>query len=103
MAGQESGGSRDGNLDAFAQLGLAPEVANTPPTRELATSVMGQPISMPVMISPTGLQAVHPDGEVAVARAEAARGTAMRLRPFASKPVEEVVEANPQTFSQISW
>src|SRR3546814_5770043 len=50
MAGQESGVSRDGNLDAFSQLGLAPEVANKPPTRELATSVMGQPISMPVMI-----------------------------------------------------
>src|SRR3546814_12727494 len=101
MAGQESGVSRDGNLDAFAQLGLAPEVANKPPTRELATSVMGQPISMPVMISPTGVQAVHPDGEVAVARAAAARGTAMGLSSFASKPVAEVVEANPQTFFQI--
>ena len=29
---------------------------------------------MPVIISPTGVQAVHPDGEVAVARAAAARG-----------------------------
>ena len=29
---------------------------------------MGQPISLPVLISPTGVQAVHPDGEVAVAR-----------------------------------
>ena len=42
--------------------------------RDLATTVMGQPISMPVIISPTGVQAVHPDGEVAVARAAAARG-----------------------------
>ena len=32
----------------------------------------GQEISLPVMISPTGVQAVHPDGEVAVARAAAA-------------------------------
>ena len=30
---------------------------------------MGQDVSMPVLISPTGVQAVHPDGEVAVARA----------------------------------
>lgn len=29
---------------------------------------MGQSISMPVLISPTGVQAVHPDGEVAAAR-----------------------------------
>jgi isopentenyl diphosphate isomerase/L-lactate dehydrogenase-like FMN-dependent dehydrogenase len=59
---------------------------------------MGQPMSLPVIISPTGVQAVHPDGEVAVARAAAARGTVMRLSSFASKPVEEVVAANPQTF-----
>ena len=64
---------------------------------------MGQPISLPVIISPTGVQAVHPDGEVAVARAAAARGTAMGLSSFASKPVEEVVAANPQTFFQIYW
>jgi L-lactate dehydrogenase (cytochrome)/glycolate oxidase len=64
---------------------------------------MGQPISMPVVISPTGVQAVHPDGEVAVARAAAARGIAMGLSSFASKPVEEVVAANPQTFFQMYW
>ena len=64
---------------------------------------MGQPISLPVIISPTGVQAVHPDGEVAVARAAAARGTAMGLSSFASKPVEEVVAANPQTFFQLYW
>ena len=58
---------------------------------------------MPVLISPTGVQAVHPDGEVAVARAAAARGTAMGLSSFASKPIEEVVAANPKTFFQIYW
>jgi L-lactate dehydrogenase (cytochrome)/glycolate oxidase len=49
------------------------------------------------------VQAVHPDGEVAVARACAARGTAMGLSSFASKPVEDVVAANPQTFFQMYW
>ena len=58
---------------------------------------------MPVLISPTGVQAVHPDGEVAVARAAAARGVAMGLSSFASKPIEEVIAANPQTFFQIYW
>ena len=51
---------------------------------------MGEEISLPVIISPTGVQAVHPDGEVAVARAAAARGTVMGLSNFASKSVEEV-------------
>ena len=64
---------------------------------------MGQPISLPVLISPTGVQAVHPDGEVAVARAAAARGTAMGLSSFASKPIEEVIAANPQLFFQMYW
>ena len=64
---------------------------------------MGQPVSLPVVISPTGVQAVHPDGEVAVARTAAVRGTVMSLSSFASKPIEEVVAANPQTFSQAYW
>jgi pre-mycofactocin synthase len=64
---------------------------------------MGQPLSMPVLISPTGVQAVHPDGEVAVARAAAARGTAIGLSSFASKPIEDVVAANPRTFFQLYW
>ena len=69
----------------------------------MTTTVMGQPVSMPVLISPTGVQAVHPDGEVAVARAAAAHGVAMGLSSFASKPIEAVIAAQPQTFFQIYW
>ncbi len=65
--------------------------------------VLGQDVALPVLISPTGVQAVHPDGEVAVARAAANRGVAMGLSSFASKPVEEVAAANPQTFFQLYW
>jgi heme/flavin dehydrogenase (mycofactocin system) len=64
---------------------------------------MGQEIALPVLISPTGVQAVHPDGEVAVARAAATRTTAIGLSSFASKPIEEVVAANPRTFFQMYW
>jgi pre-mycofactocin synthase len=103
IAGAERGTTTSDNVSAFAELGFAPHVAGLPATRELATTVMGQTIAFPVMISPTGVQAVHPDGEVAVARAAAARGTAMGLSSFASKPVEEVVAANPQTFFQVYW
>jgi pre-mycofactocin synthase len=103
LAGSERGQTLEDNVQAFAELGFAPHVAGNPAQRELATTVLGQPISLPVIISPTGVQAVHPDGEVAVARAAAARGTAMGLSSFASKPVEEVVTANPQTLFQIYW
>jgi heme/flavin dehydrogenase (mycofactocin system) len=103
VAGAEAGLTIRDNVEAFSEIGFAPHVAGLPATREMATSVMGQDISLPVVISPTGVQAVHPDGEVAVARAAAARGTAMGLSSFASKPVEEVVAANPKTFFQLYW
>jgi pre-mycofactocin synthase len=103
LAGAERGQSREDNVAAFAELGFAPHAAGNRAQRDLATTVLGQPVSLPVIISPTGVQAVHPDGEVAVARAAAARGTAMGLSSFASKPVEEVVAANPQTFFQVYW
>ncbi len=104
VAGAEAGVTITDNVAAFGELGFAPHVGRAcPRTREMATTVMGQDISLPVLISPTGVQAVHPDGEVAVARAAAARGTAMGLSSFASKPIEEVIAANPKTFFQMYW
>lgn len=103
VAGSEKGITVGDNLGAFAELGFAPHIAGLSGKRDMATTVMGQAVSLPVLISPTGVQAVHPDGEVAVARAAAARGTAIGLSSFASKPIEEVAAANPQTFFQMYW
>ena len=103
IAGSEAGVTLADNVAAFGELGFAPHVGGAPPHRDMTTTVMGQEISLPVLISPTGVQSVHPDGEVAVARAAAARSTAMGLSSFASKPIEEVVAANPQTFFQLYW
>lgn len=103
IAGSERGLTIEDNITAFGELGFAPHVAGLSSHRDLSTTVMGQSIALPVIISPTGVQAVHPDGEVAVARAAAARGTAMGLSSFASKPIEDVVAANPQTFFQMYW
>lgn len=103
VAGSEAGVSMRDNTAAFDELSLRPITAGQPAERNMATTIMGQPMSMPVIISPTGVQAVHPDGEVAVARAAAARGVVLGLSSFASKPLEEVIEANPQTLFQIYW
>ncbi|OBG03855.1 pre-mycofactocin synthase MftD [Mycolicibacter sinensis] len=103
ISASEKGVTVSDNVESFSELGFAPHVVGACEKRDLATTVMGQEISFPVMISPTGVQAVHPDGEVAVARAAAARGTAMGLSSFASKPMEEVIAANPKTFFQIYW
>ena len=103
VAGAEAGLTIEDNVKAFREIGFSPHVAGLPATREMATTVMGQDISLPVIISPTGVQAVHPDGEVAVARAATARGTAMGLSSFASKPIEQVIAANPKLFFQMYW
>ncbi|MEU7043463.1 pre-mycofactocin synthase MftD [Streptomyces varsoviensis] len=103
VAGSERGNTLRDNRAAFDELGFAPRTAGQSDKRELETRVLGQRLSLPVIISPTGVQAVHPDGEVAVARAAAARGVAVGLSSFATKPVEEVVAANPRTFFQMYW
>ena len=103
LSGSERGLTLEDNIAAFGELGFAPHIADLASKRQMNTFVMGQEISLPVLLSPTGVQAVHPDGEVAVARAAAARGTAIGLSSMASKPIEEVVAANPQTLFQLYW
>ena len=103
VAGSEKGVTLRDNTDAFSELGIAPHVVDLATSPDLSTTIMGQNVALPVMISPTGVQAVHPDGELAVARGAANRGVAMGLGSFASKPIEEVVAANPQTFFQMYW
>src|SRR6476659_2182319 len=104
VAGAERGATLADNVAAFGELGFVPRTATgLPAARALSTTVLGRSISMPVIVSPVGVQAVHPDGEVAVARASAAAGTAMGLSSFASRPLADVVAANPETFFQVYW
>src|SRR4051794_35808209 len=104
VAGAENGVTLESNKLAFAEIGLIPRIASgVSQTRTLATTVVGIDIAMPVIASPVGVQAVHPDGEAAVARATAAAGTATGLSSFATQPIEEVVAANPKTFFQAYW
>ncbi|WP_068398870.1 pre-mycofactocin synthase MftD [Kribbia dieselivorans] len=103
VAGSERGTTMDGNQSAFAQIGFAPHVAGHQAQRSMSRTVLGHEVSLPVLISPTGVQAVHPDGEVAVARAAASRGTIMGLSNFASKSVEEVCAVHDTTFFQMYW
>ncbi|MGQ0847075.1 MAG: pre-mycofactocin synthase MftD [Sporichthyaceae bacterium] len=103
LAGSERGITYRDNLTAFGELGFAPHVAGAPAQRDLSTGVMGQQLALPVLISPTGVQAVHPDAELGVARAAASRGIAVGLSSFASKPIEEVVAQGAPTFFQVYW
>ena len=103
VAGSEKGLTAADNLAAFDELGFAPYVAGHAPVRDQMTTVLGQTMSMPVLLSPTGVQAVHPEGEVAVARAAANRGVAMGLSSFASRPLEAVTAVNSRVLFQLYW
>jgi heme/flavin dehydrogenase (mycofactocin system) len=103
--GSERGITVADNADAFDDLGLVARVATgLSGPREQTTSVLGRPLALPVILSPTGAQtSVHPDGELGAARAAAAAGTAVGVSSFASTPIEQVVAANPDAFLQVFW
>jgi pre-mycofactocin synthase len=103
VAGSEKGLSSKDNTASFDELGFAPHVAGLANDRSMAITIMGQSVSMPVIISPTGVQAVYPEGEVAVARAAANRGVAMGLSSFASRSIEDVCAVNNQVLFQMYW
>lgn len=61
---------------------------------DLSVNVLDTEASSPVFLCPIGSTgAFHAEGEVAVARAAAAKGSHMFISTQASRPVEEVVEA----------
>jgi L-lactate dehydrogenase (cytochrome) len=83
------------NERAFRDLALRPRmgVAVEP---DLATTVLGTPLAMPVILAPTGMvQLVHPDGAVGVARAAVAAGTISVLSRAALCPPGEVARRCP--------
>lgn len=103
-AGAEAGITTDDNVAAFDQIKFAPPLlAGLPARRDLSTTVLGVPVSLPVIASPVGVQAVHPLGEVAVARGTRDAGTAMGLSEFASRKIADVTAVNPDVFFQVHW
>lgn len=102
-AGNEQGWTLDDNIRAFNELGFSPTVFDRPSTIDTKTSVLGIDVDFPVLVSPVGAQAIHPDGEVGVARAAARAGTAMGLSSWASDSVVDVTRANPDTIFQLYW
>ena len=63
--------------------------------RDLATTVLGRRVALPVLVAPTAFQRLaHPDGELATARAAAAAGTVMTLSTLANTTLEAVADAH---------
>jgi len=79
------------NRAAFERLKLAYRVLVDVSERDLATTVLGQQVSMPVLVAPTAFHKLaHEDGETATARAAGAAGTVFTLSTLSNTAVEEV-------------
>ena len=83
------------NLDAFQATKLRPRVLAGIGTRDVSTKVLGQDITLPIMLAPSGFhQRTHPDGELASVRAAGSAGTIMCLSTASTYSIEEVAEAS---------
>jgi 4-hydroxymandelate oxidase len=94
-----AGGAHDevsvrGNRAAYDRLSIAYRVLVDVSRRDMATSILGQPVAMPMLVAPTAFHRMAtPEGEVATARAAGAAGTAMILSTLSTSTVESVVAA----------
>jgi isopentenyl diphosphate isomerase/L-lactate dehydrogenase-like FMN-dependent dehydrogenase len=95
VGGAGAGTTVAANREAFGRWGIVPRMLTDATNRDLATSVLGQDMPAPVLLAPVGVQSiVHPDGELATARAAAALGVTMVLSTASSHTIEEVAEAS---------
>jgi L-lactate dehydrogenase (cytochrome) len=96
----------DANVAAFGRRRIVPRMLRDVSERDLSTTVLGTAMPAPLLLAPIGVQAVvHPDGELATARAAAAVGAPMIVSTASHFSLEEVAEAGgeaPRWF-QLYW
>jgi 4-hydroxymandelate oxidase len=84
------------NVSAWRDLRLRPHVLADVSEVHTATTVLGTPISSPVLIAPSAMHGLYcADGELATARAAAAHGTIIVLSIVASTALEDVAAETP--------
>lgn len=84
------------NLGDLRRLAVLPRVLTGAADIDLSTTVLGQPVGVPLMGAPTGMTGiVHHDGEVGLARAVHGAGGLHVLSSVGSRTVEEVAELSP--------
>ncbi|MBL8806648.1 MAG: alpha-hydroxy-acid oxidizing protein [Rhodospirillales bacterium] len=87
------------NTTDFEKIRLRQRVAVNMDNRTLATKMVGQDVSMPVALAPTGLTGMqHADGEILAARAAAAFGVPFTLSTMSICSIEDVAANSPKPF-----
>jgi 4-hydroxymandelate oxidase len=94
-----AGGSDDevtlrSNRAAFERIRLRPRVLVDVRVIDTRTSVLGTPVSMPLLVAPTAMHCLaHPEGECATAQAAGRSNTLMIAGTTATRSLEEIAQA----------
>ncbi len=87
------------NTSDFAKIRLRQRVAVNMDGRSLKTQMIGQDVSMPVAIAPTGLTGMqHADGEILAARAAAKFGVPFTLSTMSICSIEDIAQNTDRPF-----
>src|SRR6266702_1860107 len=82
------------NVGAYRRWQLRPRMLVDVASVSAATTVLGTAVSMPLLVAPFAMQRLlHPDGEVATARAAATAGTVMFVSTTTSSAHDEIAAA----------
>jgi L-lactate dehydrogenase (cytochrome) len=94
------------NLAAFERWQIVPRMLRDVSVRDLRRTILGTELAAPLLLAPVGVQSiVHPEAELAVARAAASQGIASILSTAASSTIEDVAAAagsSPRWY-QLYW
>ncbi|OYU38171.1 MAG: alpha-hydroxy-acid oxidizing enzyme [Pseudorhodobacter sp. PARRP1] len=87
------------NTSDFAKIRLRQRVARDLTGRSTEVSMLGNPVAMPVALSPVGSTGMQwPDGEILAARAAAAFGVPFTLSTMSICSIEDVAAHSPAPF-----
>jgi len=87
------------NSSDFADIKLRQRVAVNMEHRSLASTMVGQPVAMPVALAPTGLTGLqHADGEILAARAAEQFGVPFTLSTMSICSIEDVAANTTKPF-----
>jgi 4-hydroxymandelate oxidase len=84
------------NRQVFNEILLRPKMLRDVSYRDLSVNILGQSLSMPIIIAPMAFQGLaHEEGEVATARAAKTLNIRMALSTLSNCSIEEVAQAAP--------
>jgi lactate 2-monooxygenase len=105
-AGAGTGATMRANREAFERLRIVPRMLRDVSRRDLSVELLGRRLPAPLLLAPIGVQGiVHPDGELATARAAADLGLPLVVSSAATRTVEEIAEAGADgpRWYQLYW